>query len=103
MTRLIDNGVNPDVANYDQRTALHVAATKGYLSVVEYLLNCNANANAIDGWAQTPLQCAVLGGHDLVASLIRVNGGRLFMENAAQVNFQRIELWFSGICIMKGN
>ena len=84
MTRLIDNGVDPNVPDYDRRTAFHVAASNGTLKVVEYLLACNANANAIDSRGQTPLHVAVLGGHQLVAKLIRAKGGRLFMDKAAQ-------------------
>lgn len=48
LTRLIDNGVPPDVQDYDQRTALHIAARKGLLRVVEYLLTAKAEINAVD-------------------------------------------------------
>ncbi|KAK9811376.1 hypothetical protein WJX72_002779 [[Myrmecia] bisecta] len=84
LTRLIENGVDPNVRDYDQRTACHIAAKKGLLKVVEYLVSCKAEINAVDRWGSTPLRVAVLGGHELVASLIRSKGGRLEMQNAAR-------------------
>ena len=48
LTRLIDNGVDPDVRDYDQRTAFHIAARRGCLKVVDYLVQCKAQINAVD-------------------------------------------------------
>lgn len=48
LTRLIDNGVNPNVRDYDQRTAFHIAARRGCLKVVDYLVSCKAEINAVD-------------------------------------------------------
>ena len=48
LTRLIDNGVDPDVRDYDQRTAFHIAARRGCLKVVDYLVSCKAEINAVD-------------------------------------------------------
>ena len=48
LTRLIDNGVDPNVRDYDQRTAFHIAARKGCLKVVDYLVACKAEINAVD-------------------------------------------------------
>ncbi len=38
--------------DYDGRTALHIAAARGSLKVIDYLLSCRADANAVDMCAQ---------------------------------------------------
>lgn len=48
LTRLIDNGVDPNVRDYDQRTAFHIAARRGSIKVVDYLVACKAEINAVD-------------------------------------------------------
>ena len=48
LTRLIDNGVDPNVRDYDQRTAFHIAARRGSIKVVDYLVSCKAEINAVD-------------------------------------------------------
>ena len=53
LTRLIDNGVDPDVRDYDQRTAFHIAARRGCLKVVDYLVQCKAQINAVDRYCFT--------------------------------------------------
>ena len=49
--------------DYNGRTALHIAAARGSLKVIDYLLSCRADVNAIDmcapGW-QTPTSLSAL-------------------------------------------
>lgn len=47
LTRLIDNGIDPNVRDYDQRTAFHIAARRGCLKVIDYLCG-KAEINAVD-------------------------------------------------------
>jgi ankyrin repeat protein len=65
---LVKNGVevNIDVntGDYDSRTALHLAASEGYVDVVESLLALNANVNATDRMGFSPL---VAGPHTMLA------------------------------------
>ncbi|GMH42770.1 hypothetical protein BSKO_10689 [Bryopsis sp. KO-2023] len=86
LARLIENGVHPSCKDYDQKTCLHVAASQGNLSAVDYLLGHHANPNEIDGWGQTCLQVAVFAGHGTVADVIKKKGGRLSLDNPAQVS-----------------
>jgi len=52
---LIANGIDPNWADYDGRTALHLAACEGHAHVVKYLISQNANISATDRWKSTPL------------------------------------------------
>lgn len=57
---LIENGVDVNSADYDQRTALHVAASRGRAEVAFFLLNCpDADINPLDRSAShhTPAAC----------------------------------------------
>lgn len=45
---LLDQGMPVDAADYDGRTALHLAASEGHAAVVNFLLKNNADVNPID-------------------------------------------------------
>jgi len=75
--RLVENGVDPDSADYDKRAALHIASAEGHDKVVEYLLSSKANANCKDRWSGTPLQDALTTGRSACAQLIRAKGGKV--------------------------
>ncbi len=68
--RLVDNGVDPNACNHDQRTALHLAAASGHREVVEYLLAAGADPARKDLWGGTPHGDAKRGGHEVVMSLL---------------------------------
>mmetsp|Transcript_5758 Transcript_5758/g.16161 ORF Transcript_5758/g.16161 Transcript_5758/m.16161 type:complete len:1854 (-) Transcript_5758:3600-9161(-) len=75
---LVENGISPDVMDYDRRTAIHVTAANGMLLTVAYLLeNWKANANPIDRWGRTPLQEALERDHMRVAVLLQAHGGSI--------------------------
>ncbi|KAL1521251.1 hypothetical protein AB1Y20_020922 [Prymnesium parvum] len=61
---VLEEGVPVHIADYDARTALHVAAAKGQLRLVRVLLEeLHADPNPADRWGSTPLDDAVRGGH----------------------------------------
>jgi ankyrin repeat protein len=80
LERLIANGIDPNLGDYDGRTALHLAAACGAQKSVEYLLAQGADPCARDRWGGLPLMDAVKAGHSLVADIIRQAGGKLHAE-----------------------
>ncbi|CAK4090743.1 unnamed protein product, partial [Aphanomyces euteiches] len=67
LQQLVPKLVQPNVQDYDSRTLLHVAASEGMLSAVEYLIACGANVNALDRWNNSPLSEAMYFAHNDVA------------------------------------
>lgn len=50
---MLDNGTAVDAADYDGRTALHLAASEGHVAAVKLLLSYNANVNPSDRYNDT--------------------------------------------------
>lgn len=71
-------------ADYDQRSALHVAASEGHIESVQELLKYpSVRVNATDRWKRTPLQDAVDIGNFAIVNLLRNYGASAVDEALA--------------------
>lgn len=74
---LLSQGVDVNIADFDDRTALHVAACEGHAQVVNLLLKKGANGNSRDRWGSTPLTDAKHYGYKEVCEILEKAGARL--------------------------
>jgi len=63
-----------ELRDYDNRSSLHVAASKGHKQLVEFLIRKHANVNSMDRWGNTPLQEAHRSGHKEVEDMLLAAG-----------------------------
>ena len=73
--QLVAQGVPLETADYDHRTAMHLAAAEGHEEVIRYFLAHGATVNPADRWGTTPLDEAEHHGHDAIAALLKGAGG----------------------------
>ncbi|KAF4673144.1 hypothetical protein FOL47_010990, partial [Perkinsus chesapeaki] len=67
---LLQLGVDPDVMDYDNRTAVHLAAASGCLNAVKLLRDAGAHLNTHDRWGNTPYDEAKRHGRKKVADFL---------------------------------
>ncbi|CAL5031842.1 unnamed protein product [Urochloa decumbens] len=79
---LISAGADPSKPDYDGRTALHVAALRGFEDIIRFLIQRGANVNSIDKFGNSPLLLALKSGHDRITSLLAKHGAALNLEDA---------------------
>lgn len=61
-----------NLADYDGRTALHLAAAEGHMHCVNFLLKqCNVSHDVRDRWGRSPLDEAITFGHLAIVELLR--------------------------------
>ncbi|TKY61090.1 Potassium channel SKOR [Spatholobus suberectus] len=72
LKRVLAYGINPNAKNYDQRTALHIAASEGLFTMVELLLEAGASVLSKDRWGNTPLHEAHTGGNRNMIKMLEV-------------------------------
>ena len=63
-------GIDLNSADYDGRTALHLAASEGQAEVVEYLIRRKVKADVKDRWGGTPSKDAKRGKHKIIVELL---------------------------------
>ncbi|XP_053380706.1 glutaminase kidney isoform, mitochondrial-like isoform X1 [Mercenaria mercenaria] len=64
-------GMDMSLADYDGRTALHLAAAEGHETIVKFLLEkCNVSPYVEDRWNCTPLEDARKFGHAEIAAIL---------------------------------
>ncbi len=69
--RLEALGMDLGGADYDGRTALHLAAAENKVEVVKYLLTRGIDKNPVDRWGGTPMDDAKKAGHEQIVALLR--------------------------------
>eukprot|EP01060_Flectonema_neradi_P008381 TRINITY_DN159_c1_g1_i1.p1 TRINITY_DN159_c1_g1~~TRINITY_DN159_c1_g1_i1.p1 ORF type:complete len:822 (+),score=164.34 TRINITY_DN159_c1_g1_i1:134-2599(+) len=70
----LDSGVDPNLSDYDHRSALHLAAEEGKLDVAELLVSRGANVNCVDRWGNTPLSGAMQNNHTALITFLKSKG-----------------------------
>ena len=63
-------GADVNKGDYDNRTALHLAAAEGQENVVKYLLDKGADPNAKDRWKLKPIDDAKINNHDSIVEIL---------------------------------
>jgi len=67
---LVSMGACVNAADYDRRSALHLASAEGHHEVVEFLVQCGADVHCKDRWGGNPLKDAIRGGHTQVQQVL---------------------------------
>jgi ankyrin repeat protein len=75
--QLVASSASVNAADYDRRSALHLAAAEGHDATVRYLVAERADVRARDRWGSDPLGDAVRGGHSLVQAILVEAGAQL--------------------------
>ncbi|TXG50931.1 hypothetical protein EZV62_023455 [Acer yangbiense] len=79
---LVGVGADPKKTDYDGRSPLHIAASKGYEDTIHFLIEKGMDVNISDKLGNTPLFEAIKNGDDRVASSLVKAGASLTIDNA---------------------
>lgn len=71
----LEKGVEPNLADYDKRTALHLASSEGRAEIVLLLLEKGADVNSLDRWGRTVSLNLNLSSFDIQNAFIFGFGG----------------------------
>ena len=71
---LVQCGISTNSADYDKRSALHLAAASGHYEIVDYLLRSKADVNCRDRWGGTAMADAINSGNARIQQLLTSAG-----------------------------
>jgi len=75
--RFYMQGANLEMADYDKRTALHLAASEGHFDLVKFLINiAKVKHDPLDRWDRSPLHDAISFSHHACAKLLQKAASR---------------------------
>jgi glutaminase len=86
LRRLVARSVDVNLADYDGRTALHLAASDGHADVLRYLLPLGAAADSTDRWGNTPLDDARRNGDGESVALLQPSTSEFGERQQAEVS-----------------
>ncbi|OAY57200.1 potassium channel SKOR isoform X2 [Manihot esculenta] len=75
-------GAGLNRTDYDGRSPLHLAASRGYEDITRFLIQEGVDINIKDKFGNTPLLEAIKNGHDHVASLLVEEKAELSLDDA---------------------
>ncbi|KAK2994259.1 hypothetical protein RJ640_013158 [Escallonia rubra] len=79
---LIRAGADPNKKDYDGRSPLHLAASRGYEDIVLFLIQEGVDINIPDNFGNTPLLEAIKSGHEKVVYILVKEGASLNIDDA---------------------
>ncbi|XP_057823087.2 serine/threonine-protein kinase VIK [Cryptomeria japonica] len=108
LNKMLMEGVPPDLKDYDDRTALHLAASEGHASIVELLLEHNACVNPYDRWKRTPLADARHYDRKDICKILEAYGGECDcdsprLESNSGYEIDHTEIDYTEKCTMLQN
>ncbi|GLC44797.1 hypothetical protein PLESTB_001212900 [Pleodorina starrii] len=77
---MLNQGMNPNSADYDGRTGLMLAASGGHEAVVRLLLDSGAKSDQLDAFGNSAMCEAVKNAHDEVIDVLLSYGATLAMD-----------------------
>jgi len=83
--RLVVRGFDQDAADYDGRTALHLACSEGREEVVRYLAENGAALSPKDRWVRTPLDDAYRNGDEAIIDFLESSRAERGMGQAVPI------------------
>lgn len=77
LKKLVADGADVNAGDYDNRTALHLAASEGLMLVLKFLVDVlYADVNVVDRWGGTPLDDAIRSEHAEAADFLRAHDAK---------------------------